>query len=297
MSLSRRQLLTAGGAVFGAGTLAAVGVETEALPGRSWVYRHLGIDGRAGGVPDVRGGKVLNGSFRSALRLGATVGWSLALPPGHGPDGLPVLVALHGRYEDHTYAMDHRQLALDLFLADAVAHGVPPFAIAAVDGGDTYWHRRRTGEDAGAMVAHELLPLLAERGLDTARLALLGWSMGGFGAMHFALQLGPAMVKGIGAMSPALWHHYADSAPGAFDDEADFAASSLFGKQGELSQTQLRIDCGESDPFYSATKDFRAGFPAGHTPAGGFSLGAHNGDYWRRVVPHQLEFLGQALSA
>ncbi len=58
---------------------------------------------------------------------------------------------------------------------------MPPFAIATVDGGTTYWHPRPNGEDAGGMVVDEFLPLLAEQGLRTDRSAFHGWSMGGYG--------------------------------------------------------------------------------------------------------------------
>ena len=43
----------------------------------------------------------------------------------------------------------------------AVAAGV---ALAAVDGGERYWHPRRGGEDTGAMVVEDLLPVLREHG-------------------------------------------------------------------------------------------------------------------------------------
>ncbi len=51
-------------------------------------------------------------------------------------------------------------LGLDRFLAAGVRAGLPPLAIASVDGGTTYWHRRQDGEDAGAMVLEEFVPLL-----------------------------------------------------------------------------------------------------------------------------------------
>jgi len=295
MPLSRRSLLTAGGALVGLGTAAAVGVETEALPGRSWVYQHLGINGAAGEVPDVRSGPVVTGSFASRAR-GTDVGWAIAYPPGHPPGAhLPVAVALHGRGGHHDNAMDPQHEAVNLFLADAVAHGVPPFAVASVDGGDTYWHDRASGDRAGTMVVDELVPLLAHRGLDTARLGFMGWSMGGFGALHFGMQLGAAKVRAVSALSPAIWHRYADSAPGAFDDEADFDAMTPFGRQRELDGITVRIDCGEGDPFYSAVKDYRAGFEV--APGGGFALGGHTTAYWRRVLPGHVAMLGHALNA
>jgi S-formylglutathione hydrolase FrmB len=207
---------------------------------------------------------------------------------------LPVAVALHGRGEDHTYAIRKDQLALGQFLAAGVAAGVPPFAIASVDGGDTYWHDRASGDRAGTMVTSEFLPLLAQHDLDTSHLGFLGWSMGGFGALHFAMQLGASRVAAVSAMSPAIWKQYADTTPGSFDDEADFVANTPFGGQAQLDGIPVRIDCGESDPFYSAIRSYREGFSA--EPAGGFGLGAHSADFWRRVVPAHVAALGHALS-
>ena len=180
-ALSRRAVLGAAGALVGAGAAGAVGVETEVLPGRSWIYQHLHIDGAGGVVPDVRSGKVVSGTFASKAR-GVEVGWSIAYPPGMSGRRLPVAVALHGRGGHHDNAMDPDHEGLNYFLADAVDRGLPPFAIASVDGGNTYWHDRASGDRAGTMVVSEFLPLLARHGLDTGRVGFIGWSMGGFGA-------------------------------------------------------------------------------------------------------------------
>lgn len=275
--LSRRGLLGAGGGVV-------------ALGAAGTAYRHRTDDGPDGVVPDTRGGEVVSGSFVSEARNGATCGWSLTT----SADGLPVVVVLHGRRNDHASAFARSYLALDRFLAAGMAEGMSPVAIASVDGGDTYWHARRSGEDAGAMVVDEFLPMLAQRGLDTSRIGLLGWSMGGFGALHLAPVLGGAL-RGVGVMSPALWHRYDDTSPGAFDDAADFARVTVFGREDTLAGVPLRVDCGEGDPFYPATRDFVHGLEP--RPAGGFSRGDHDIGYWRRVVPKQLRFLAEALTS
>ena len=57
-------------------------------------------------------------------------------------------------------------------LAQAVAAGLPPFAVVAVDGGGGYWHKRASGDDSGAMVLDELIPMLGEQGLDTSRVGV-----------------------------------------------------------------------------------------------------------------------------
>ena len=95
-------------------------------------------------------------------------------------------------------------------------------------------------------------------------------------------------------MSPALWHEYTDSAPGAFDDEADLADAAVLGRQSALAGVAVRVDCGDRDPFAPVTRDYRAGFT--HPPAGGIEPGAHELAYWRRMALPQLRFLGSALA-
>ena len=102
------------------------------------------------------------------------------------------------------------------------------------------------------MVLDEFLPLLAEQGLDTSRVAFLGWSMGGYGAMLLGARLGAGRTAGICAVSPALWTSSGAAAPGAFDGAEDYAANSVWGL-GALNGIPLRIDCGDDDPFASAT--------------------------------------------
>ncbi|EUA69064.1 putative esterase [Mycobacterium xenopi 4042] len=50
--------------------------------------------------------------------------------------------------------------------------------------------------------------------MDTSRVAFLGWSMGGYGALLLGARLGPARTAGICAVSPALWTSYTASTPG-----------------------------------------------------------------------------------
>ena len=291
--LSRRGLLV-GGVVAGAVVAGALGVEEDVLPGRRWLHRALGLDGPDGAVPDVRPGPLTSGSFVSPARLGQRVGWSIGLPPDPG-ENLPVAVVLHGRGGDHTSAFAPDYLALGSFLAAAVAAGTPPFALASVDGGEAYWHPRANGDDPQRMVLEEFLPLLGRHGLDTRRLAFLGWSMGGFGSLHLAGTLGAERVAGVAVMSPALWHEYADTAPGAYDDARDFAAVEVMTRRSDLDGIALRVDCGEEDPFYASTRDYVEGFA--ERPAGGFEPGDHDIGYWRRMAPQEVGFLGRALHA
>lgn len=235
-------------------------------------------------------GELVDGSFASSAMEGVEVGWSISYPPGHEPgDRLPVVVTLHGRGEDHTAAFS--RLRLDHVLAGVVAAGVRPFAVASVDGSDHgYWHRRSDGTDAGAMVVDEFVPMLRRRGLDTTRLGLHGWSMGGYGAMLLAGK-DRLPVRAVAVASPALFTSAGSTPQGAFDSAADFDAHDVYAHPEWLDGVPLRLDCGRSDPFYEASRAF-AGDLA-HRPAGGFEAGAHTAAYWRAVAPAELRFLGR----
>jgi pimeloyl-ACP methyl ester carboxylesterase len=275
-----------------AGTGAAI--NEGVIPGRARILDALGSDGVDGVVPDTEPGGIVSGSLLSEARLGAECNWMIAYPPGVRRDGLPVTVVLHGRGASSETVFGEDSLGLGNFLAEVVEDGVAPFALAAVDGGDTYWHARATGEDAGAMVAEEFIPLLERRGLDTSRLALMGWSMGGYGALRLAGLLGQSKIRAVVAESPALWHNFADTAPGAFDDAEDFADATVWDRQDSLRGVAVRVDCGEADPFYEATVNYVGGFT--HRPAGDFAPGEHDMGYWRRMAPKQLRFLAGALA-
>ncbi|GAA1808275.1 alpha/beta hydrolase-fold protein [Nocardioides hankookensis] len=294
--LSRRTLLVGGAAATGvvvAGAAAGVGIEQGVLPGRPTIQAALGLNGPAGHIPhDVEPVLGLVNFFHSRDRLGARVGWTLFQPPDAGPD-LPVVVALHGLGQDHDSAAS--TFGLGSFLASAIAHGVPPFAIAAPDGGTSYWHPRPDGEDAGAMVVDELLPRLARRGLDVSRIGLIGWSMGGYGALRLGGLLGPDRVAAVVASSPAIWQHAEDASRSGFEDAAEYEAFTVVGHQHDLDGIAVRIDCGTGDPFYRDVQDYAEDFARDAGLVSTFEPGAHDAAYWRRMLPAQLAFLGRGV--
>ena len=233
---------------------------------------------------------MVTGSFVSAARGGVQTNWAIARPPGQTAPLRPV-IALHGKGSDAATVMAG---GVEQGLAQAVSAGLPPFAVVAVDGGGSYWHKRASGEDSGAMVLDELIPMLSGKGLDTSRVAFIGWSMGGYGALLLGARLGPARTAAITAVSPALWLSSGAAAPGAFDGPEDFAANSVFGLPA-LASIPIRIDCGNSDPFYSATKQFIAQLP--NPPAGGFSPGGHDGGFWSSQLPGEIAWMAPLLTA
>ena len=232
----------------------------------------------------------VTGSFTSAARGGVNTNWAIARPPGQTAPLRPV-IALHGKGSDAATVMAG---GVEQGLAQAVAAGLPPFAVVAVDGGGSYWHQRASGEDSGAMVLDELIPMLSGQGLDTSRVGFLGWSMGGYGALLLGARLGPARTAAICAVSPALWTSSGATAPGAFDGGDDYAANSVWGLPA-LASIPIRIDCGNGDPFYAATKQYIAQLP--NPPAGGFSPGGHDGGFWSSQLPAEITWLAPLLVA
>ncbi len=260
--LSRRQLLTGAAAAL---AVAWAGACARKLPvGKASIVR----------VPGPAGGVLISGRFQST-HMGRALGWALSAPSGP-PAG--VIYCLHGYNEDHREAFD--QIGLPIVAATSKA----PVAIAAVDGGNSYWHARADGTDAQAMLFEEFIPLV-ESYVQSTRRALLGWSMGGYGAL-LAAQRAPEKFRAVAAASPALWTSAAQTARGAFDNASDYQRNDVFAGVDHLAPLAVRVDCGTGDPFFAADRQFTARLPPGHQ--GSFGPGGHNADYWRGVAPGQI---------
>ena len=295
--VSRRVfLLGALGTAVLAGTGSYIAIEDDVLPGRIRLAELVGtcdVDARP---PSGSVGPIKTGTFTSAARR-RDVGWSLALPPGQtSPIDLPFVLVLHGRGGDHTTAFD--QLGLHRFLAAHVQAGGAPFALASVDGGDGYWHPRVNGDDPLLMLATEFVPMLATLGVRTASVGVLGWSMGGYGALLLARQAHRGDLHGVtvaaaAAGSPALFGSFRHSAKGAFDDAADFATYGTLADQPDVGATPLYVACGTDDAFTTETKRYRANVSP--TPAGRIGRGCHTDGYWRSLAADQITFLAAHL--
>lgn len=302
--VSRRTfILGAIGTLALAGGGSVVAVDHGVLPGRVRLAELTGACDVDAAPPTGTVGAITSGRFRSAAR-GREVGWSLALPPGHPTaDGLPVALVLHGRGGDHSTGFT--QLKLHQFLAAYVRAGGTPFALAAVDGGDGYWHPRSDGDNSLGMLTEEFVPMLGGLGLRTAAIGVVGWSMGGYGALLLAREANRGALSGVlrpartavvaaAASSPALFASYHDSASGAFDNAADFARYGNLAHDPGVGDTQLYVGCGSDDAFTAQTKLYRASLSS--PPAGSISKGCHTDGYWRSVAAAQISFIGSHLA-
>lgn len=226
--------------------------------------------------------------------VGEDLGVNVIVPALPGPRvkrGL--LVYLHGRggYEGTFNDAVLRGLPL--------LHGRGPVVAFPAGGDHGYWHNRTEG-DWDAYVMDEVIPLVVRRfGIDPNRLAIGGISMGGFGAFDIALHH-PGRFCAVGGHSPALWFEGGETAPGAFDDAADFERNDVVGAvQADpeaFGDAKVWIDYGTEDPFRVYDEGFVAAVRAGDTDLTAHSWsGAHEGGYWDEHWPDYQRFYQDAL--
>ena len=287
--MTRRGFLAAAG--LGAAVLVAGGIAWRVAPWRDWV----GAAGDAVGV-DVPGApRVTRRDFTLDSRyVDEPVPYSIAWPPGSEPgDPLPVCFALPGRGGSPPMGFAD-------FVAAAVREDEsPPYAVVGVHGGISYWHRRKTGEDRLSMLLKELVPLCARRhrlGGGGRRRAIIGWSMGGYGAL-LAAETEPKLFSAVVATGPAVWTSFDAMMLGprdAFDDAADFAEYDVIAHADRLAGVNVRIDCGKQDPFYGYVTYLRSALP--EPSAVHYGRGGHDYDFFKKVAPAEARFIGRALA-
>jgi pimeloyl-ACP methyl ester carboxylesterase len=276
--LTRRQALATGAAGAAVALAGGAGlVRAGVLPGRYQAGRLLGACDVGGPPPTtVAPGPLRFASFPSQRR-GRPVGYGVAWPPGSGPGGrLGVCLLLHAAAGSERAPFE--RLRMHHHLAQAVgADGVRPFALASADGRGSDW-RPAPGDDPVSMLLDELLPLLSGLGLRTGagQVAVLGWSMGGAGALRLA-EAHPDRLAAVVAASPAV-------APAG----AEVAAA------GRLTGLPVKVDCGANDPWADATRALAAALP---TAEAAVTRGCHDGGFWQHLAPAQLRFVAGALGS
>lgn len=269
----------------------AWGIATDRLPGRVQLGYKLQLDGGEVPLPTGPAGELTTDSFTSTFRPGAPEPYALSLPPGHRAEGLPVVVVLHGWGDDHRFCFD--QVGMGVAQARMVADGATPFALVSLDGDHSYWHRRADGVDWARLVSDGLLDELDRLGLDTSRLGLLGWSMGGYGALRLAAEELHGRVRAVGSMATAIYPDWAHAPQGdAFDDEADYAANNLNDKLDRIRGLPVHLACGLNDHYIHVNRWLADELPATQTM---FQLGDHTVRFWRKASPAQLRFIADRL--
>jgi enterochelin esterase-like enzyme len=221
-----------------------------------------------------------------------TLKQTAVLPPGGG-EGRPLLVFLHGRGR-----AGNESNANPAFYAALRAQGSRAPVVVFPNGGDhSYFHRRHSG-DWGRYVLDEVIPRAAKRfGTDPRRVAIGGISMGGFGAFAIARRR-PSAFCAVGGHSAAFWQSSGETAPGAFDDAADFSRNDLIGLarargRKPWGDARLWLDGGTADPFRAADERLAAAL---HIRMRHWA-GGHDGTYWQGHYKRYLRFYADALAA
>ncbi len=225
----------------------------------------------------------VNGHISSRY-TGASMGWTISTP-GNGQRPRAIVYCLHAKGGDHRMAFESIRIP-----QVAASLGIS-VAVAAVDGGpDSYWHRRADGSDALAMLLKEFVPLVRAR-VGPLPQALMGWSMGGYGAL-LAGERASRQFQAVSLASPALWLTPGATAPGAFDSPANFYANDVFTGVDALRTMTVAVFCGTRDPCYPATRHLASLMDFPHLAR--FGPGVHGPGYWRRVAPAQLRAIARA---
>jgi len=260
--------------------------------------------------------EVRAGSFTSAA-LGREVAYVVDLPPSYDAAAgrkYPAVYALHGLFEGSGF-WERRGLAT--ILAELRQTGtVPEFLVVAADGGNSFFVNAKAGryEDmvTNDLVAHVEATYRVVPGRDAR--ALLGISMGGYGALHVAFDQ-PGLFAAVASHSAMLLEKIPAAEQGArrgqmaafhqvFGDPIDPA---LWNENDPLAQARkvdakavpaLFLDCGAED---------RYGLASGHRElhrildergvSHSFELppGDHGYEYVRTRLEKSLRFLGERL--
>jgi pimeloyl-ACP methyl ester carboxylesterase len=272
-------------------------VSRGVLPGRQLLDR---VDG-ACSVPPPRLsfgplGPSVSGTFFSRARRRA-VGYTIGYPPGHRPGSrLPLVVMLHG------YGADHADALAGLSPAQAVAlhaggRPLTPMALVTVDGGKGYWNPH-PGDDPMAMLTGELIPRCQRLGLGRPpqRIAAMGISMGGYGALLLAEQH-PRLIAAVAAISPAIWTSYDQARaanPGAYASRQAFAAGDAVSHAGALAGIGVRVASGDADPFHPGVQALARALPPGAVVD--LTRGCHTGPFFAAQQPPSLAFVARHLA-
>lgn len=249
----------------------------------------------AGAGPGKRGAAVVGFTVHSRL-VGGDRRELAVVPAGVKPgERRPLLVFLHGR------GGRPGDIFWDGLYAELARLGGRAPVVVEVDGGDhSYYHDRRSGR-WGSYVIREAIPA-AVRGLpaDPKRVAIGGISMGGFAALDLA-RLNPGRFCAAGGHSPAIWLRAGDTAPGAFDDAADFARHDVYAYASHSARPYgslpVWIDRGGSDPFTPGDAALVAALKRrGANVVSRIWPGGHNGAYWRAHVGRYVRWYAAALA-
>lgn len=228
---------------------------------------------------------------------------NLLLPEAKNATGpFPVLYLLHGLSDDHT--IWHRNTSIERYVRDL------PLIVAMPDGGRGFYCDAQPGYAYETALVDELIPFV-DRTFPTraerSGRCVGGLSMGGYGAVKFALKY-PDRFCAAHSHSGALafahdWDLFDPSLAAEFKnivgDNSQGGPDDLWALADRLDRAHLpalRIDCGTDDHRLPDNRLFHA-----HLTQLGVAHeyvefdGAHNWSYWDVHVQEALGFHARAL--
>jgi pimeloyl-ACP methyl ester carboxylesterase len=241
--------------------------------------------------PNATAGRIIEGVVPSRSWMKAPVGYALSVPRGRSPREIDrvvyVLPGRGGKAVDTLTWLGYAGFAQELIDA-----GAAPFAILALDSGETYYHPRTSGEDRLAIVERDL-PALAHQLLapNITYEAIVGQSMGGYGAL-LAAERHPERFRAVGVAGPALFQTFAEenhAIGDGFDNARQFANYDVIGHAARLANVPVMVRIGYADPFLANAKAFARRVP--HADVAYVERGCHTDGFWRATAHELLAFV------
>jgi S-formylglutathione hydrolase FrmB len=232
------------------------------------------------------------------LHLGARI-----LVPESGPRGKATLYLLHGLSDDHS--IWHRRSSVERYVEPCDAVIVMPY------GGRGFYTNADHGSKWGDAIGSELIAKIEDWfGVSTSseHRYIAGLSMGGYGAFRLALS-NPGVYGHAASMSGALMigsqalnnplrsaeydeelrRIFADNPVGTHHDLLHLATQCA--STGQLPN--LWMDCGTSDFLFDDNQTFYARITEMNMPIRyEVSEGSHDWQYWNRLLPDVLRWMG-----
>ncbi|HLY54010.1 MAG TPA: alpha/beta hydrolase-fold protein [Stellaceae bacterium] len=268
--------------------------------------------------------EILRDQHMPSPALGRDLSYDLYLPPDASRlAGMPVIYLLHGTDSDGADWLDKGDLAAT---ADRlIAAGTMPQAVIVMPDAANSWYvdsPAPAGIGAMGTAIGRDLPAWIEAHYKVSRAregrAVAGTSMGGFGALRYALTE-PDRYAAAAVMSGALWTFLKPDTPvqgkfadatarifqGAFGDPfrpSLFIAESPLTAARDFPASALRpaflMICGRNEMFHmrEEQEDAQRILAAADIPVEtALTGGDHDWDNWRTMLPRVLAFLGSHL--
>jgi enterochelin esterase-like enzyme len=247
-------------------------------------------------------GDLVTREFESRA-LGRSWSYSVYLPEAYGTSNLdyPVVYLLHGNGGNlHSWA---REGGIVETADSLVAAGrIPPAVIVMPDAGTTWYVDRK--ESMESAIIRDLIPEVERHfhvSSDRDNRLIGGLSMGGYGAMRFALKY-PELFGAAALLSPAIYEpeppeSSAARTVGVFGDSSydrDVWQALNYPSLWKQMPVPMYINSGDDDRFFIELEvaEFYSLLRANGQPAELRIVdGGHTWDVWRSTIGDALEYL------